>query len=147
MRRRPPATRSLFLALALVASVLTRGGHSQGGGSFEPLGLQADRGYFSQLPFESIDMVTGNLVLSFSDVELRGNGGMGLRVVRAMNYGGASGPSWTIGLAGVRRAPTTSASLVRRSAASLQPTRRGGEAHRNNEAIGQWGNEAMAAMG
>ena len=70
-------------------------------GSFEPLTLQADRAYFSQLPFESIDAVSGNLVLSFTDLVLQGNGGMGIAVGRSMNYGAANGPAWTIAPAGI----------------------------------------------
>jgi len=38
-------------------------------------GLHAERSYFSPLPFEHFDPVSGNLVLTFVDLELPGNGG------------------------------------------------------------------------
>jgi hypothetical protein len=92
----------LTILVVVIASLFSSGGIAQApSGSFEPLTLQPDRAYFSQLPFESIDMVTGNLVLSFTDLVLRGNGGMGISIVRTMNYGGVSGPVWTIGPAGI----------------------------------------------
>lgn len=79
------------------------GGRAQtSSGSFEPLGVRGDRAYFSQLPFESVDMVTGNLNLSFTDLVVPGNAGMNVTIVRSMNFGGgATGPSWSVGPAGL----------------------------------------------
>jgi hypothetical protein len=44
--------------------------------SFIPIGLHPKQAYFGQLPFESIDMVNGNLILTFTDLVLPGDAGM-----------------------------------------------------------------------
>ena len=98
--------RALYRAPILVALLLAasqvHGVQAQAPpGSFEPVGFKPGRGYFAQLPFEAIDMVAGNLLLNFTDVALPGNGGMSLAVSRTLNYGGANGPVWSIGLAGL----------------------------------------------
>ena len=67
---------------------------------FEPVGLQAQRGYFAQLPFEHVDMINGNLVLTFTDLALPGNGGMDLRIVRSYNHQ-APLTRWSFGFSGV----------------------------------------------
>ena len=46
-------------------------GRQAGQPNFEATGLQPQRSYFSQLPFESVDMVNGNLLLSFTDWSCR----------------------------------------------------------------------------
>lgn len=66
---------------------------------FEATGFQKNRAYFSQLPFENIDMVSGNLVLTFTDLVLPGNAGMDLRFQRTYNLNGD--PTWSFGLAGI----------------------------------------------
>jgi hypothetical protein len=66
---------------------------------FEASGFQKNRPYFSQLPFENIDMVSGNLVLTFTDLVLPGNAGMDVRVQRTFNHNGR--PKWSFGLAGI----------------------------------------------
>src|SRR5688572_18359407 len=48
-------------------------------------GLRADRSYFSPLPFEHFDPSNGNVVLTFTDLELPGNGGRSLRFTRTYN--------------------------------------------------------------
>lgn len=68
--------------------------------NFEPVGLQPQRAYFSQLPFESVDMVNGNVVLTFTDLILPGNAGMDLRLTRTYNHQ-ESGRKWEFGFAGV----------------------------------------------
>ena len=104
MRLRPcyRVSRLFLLAIIGIGSAATYGGSAQTpSGSFEPEGLRGDRAYFSQFGFESIDMVTGNLNLSFTDLVLQGNAGMRIAVVRSMNYGCVLGPARTIGLGGV----------------------------------------------
>lgn len=98
-----PRKSRLLLLSTWIAVLLNRGGTAQSSsGSFEPLGIRGDRAYFSQLPFESVDMVTGNLNLSFTDLVLPGNAGMNVTIVRSMNFGGgATGPSWSVGPAGL----------------------------------------------
>lgn len=68
-------------------------------GRFEPVTFGPGRGLFAQLPFEAIDMVSGNLSLAFADVLVPGNGGMSLAVSRRMSYGGSpTAPVWNVGL-------------------------------------------------
>jgi hypothetical protein len=70
-------------------------------------GFHSDRSYFSPLPFEHFDPVTGNVLLTFTDLELPGNGGRSLRFQRTYNAQGPAGPStsgpgyWTFGIAGI----------------------------------------------
>lgn len=53
-------------------------------------GAQPHHGTFSLLPWESIDMVSGNGVLTFTDLVLPGNAGFDLRFQRVLNLN-----SWT----------------------------------------------------
>jgi hypothetical protein len=55
---------------------------------FDATGFQQNRDYFSQLPFEHIDTLTGGLVLTFTDLMLPGNAGRELRIQRAYNSKG-----------------------------------------------------------
>lgn len=106
-RRESSACRRAFLATGLCVVflgtspvVFTQSPVS----SFEPIGLQAKRGYFSQLAWEYIDMVNGNLLLTFTDLALPGNAGMDLRIVRTYNQqSNLSQPFgiWSFGIAGV----------------------------------------------
>jgi hypothetical protein len=66
--------------------------------SFIPIGLHPKQAYFGQLPFESIDMVNGNLILTFTDLVLPGDAGMHLVVQRTFNR---QGTGWHFGLRGV----------------------------------------------
>ena len=87
----------LVVGLVLAAMVHGRAILFQSGGpGFDPVGLQADRGYFSELPWETVDMVNGNLILKFTDLVLPGNAGMDLRFVR--QYNGHGG--WQFGVEG-----------------------------------------------
>jgi YD repeat-containing protein len=71
---------------------------------FEATGVQAHRDYFSQLPFEHVDPVSGAVVLTFTDLVLPGSGGRDLVFQRTYNskgqFGGAPG-RWSFGIAGV----------------------------------------------
>ena len=88
---------SLTLGLVFLALLESRAMRLQGAGPFfEPVGLQADRGYFSELPWEAVDMVNGSLILRFTDLSLPGNADMDLRVVRVRTGGG----SWSFGIDG-----------------------------------------------
>jgi YD repeat-containing protein len=67
-------------------------------------GFHSGRSYFSPESFEHFDPVSGNLVLSFVDLELPGNAGQSLRFQRTYNAqirepGQRS--RWTFGLAGL----------------------------------------------
>ncbi len=48
-------------------------------------GLHAERGYFSPEPFEHFDTMSGNVVLTFTDLVLPGNGGRALSFQRTYN--------------------------------------------------------------
>ena len=51
-------------------------------------GLQINRDYFSQAPYEFIDPATGNLILQFTDLALPGNAGRDLRFQRTYDRKG-----------------------------------------------------------
>lgn len=52
---------------------------------FDASGFSRNRNLFSQLPFEHIDPMTGNLLLTFTDLVLPGNAGFDLRIQRTYN--------------------------------------------------------------
>lgn len=69
-------------------------------------GFHADRNYFSPEPFEYFDPVTGNIILTFTDLTLPGNAGRELRFQRTFNnlrsIGGPEAVSrWTFGFPGM----------------------------------------------
>jgi YD repeat-containing protein len=68
---------------------------------FDVAGFHQNHDYFSQLPFEHIDTLTGGLVLTFTDLVLPGNAGRELRFQRSYNSKGPTGAPWTFGIAGV----------------------------------------------
>jgi YD repeat-containing protein len=72
----------LALIACLFSAQLALG---QTGSPFDHTGFQANRDYLSLQPWESIDTATGNVILSFTDLELPGNGGRGLRFRRVFN--------------------------------------------------------------
>jgi len=61
-------------------------------------GFQQHRDYFSEMPFENIDTLSGSLVLRFTDLVLPGNGGRELRFERTYN---SKTRKWSFGIAGV----------------------------------------------
>jgi YD repeat-containing protein len=75
----------LLVVLAVLGLTTTSSGRvvqSPGPGAFASVGPQATRGYFSQFPFERVDMVNGNVTLTFPGLVLPGNAGMDVRIVR-----------------------------------------------------------------
>jgi YD repeat-containing protein len=70
-------------------------------------GLHADRSYFSPEPFEHLDTLSGNLILTFTDLTLPGNAGRSLTFVRTYNSGVArvstqeKTSSWAFGISGM----------------------------------------------
>ncbi len=52
---------------------------------FDASGFKANRPYESMLPFEHVDPLTGNLLLTFTDLTLPGNAGFDLRIQRTYN--------------------------------------------------------------
>ena len=65
---------------------------------YDASGAQDGRGFFARLPFERIEVVTGNVFLSLTDLSLPGNGGLGVSVVRTYN---SREGRWRIGLGGL----------------------------------------------
>jgi YD repeat-containing protein len=65
---------------------------------FTASGFLKDRHYFSEIDFERIDTLSGNLVLTFTDLVLPGHAGMDLRFQRTYNRN--SPTPWTFGIAG-----------------------------------------------
>jgi hypothetical protein len=91
----------VVVAIAAIAAPATRPGAQEAPApDFAPVGLQPGRAYFSQLPFESIDMINGNVILTFTDLALPGNAGMDLRLTRTYNHQ-EPGRKWEFGFAGV----------------------------------------------
>jgi YD repeat-containing protein len=70
---------------------------------FSASGLMKDRDYFSDIDFEHIDTLNGNLVMTFTDLLLPGQAGMDLRFQRTFNsnVGDNRTPEWRFGIAGV----------------------------------------------
>ena len=52
---------------------------------FDTRGFNSNRAFFSQLPFEHIDPFNGNVLLTFTDLELPGNAGFNLKIQRTYN--------------------------------------------------------------
>ena len=69
------------------------------------IGFQRARSYFSPEPWEHYDTVTGNVMLTFTDLVLPGNAGRQLAFQRTYNNAVPTGTSpasrWTFGIAGV----------------------------------------------
>ena len=53
--------------------------------AFNANGFDQNRDYFSGLPMEHIDPMSGNLILTFTDLVLPGNGGFDLKIQRIYN--------------------------------------------------------------
>ncbi len=98
---------------------------------FDARGFNKNREFFSQLPFEHIDPMTGNLLLTFTDVVLPGNAGFQLRIQRSYNSKiyrfhspGRTGPTaaaTTLGTADVALASTDIASVAEEPTPEVSP--------------------------
>lgn len=88
----------LAAVLALIGASSSAKAQSSGADAvFDASGAQPNRGYFSELDFEHIDTLNGNVVLSFVDVSLPGPPGLAISFTRSYNTKGG----WSYGLAGV----------------------------------------------
>ena len=107
IRLRPRCVLLLVTAAALLAP--PQPAHAQNStvvGDTLTQGFHADRNYFSPEPFEYFDPVTGNIILTFTDLLLPGNAGRELRFQRTFNnlrsIGGPEAVSrWTFGFPGM----------------------------------------------
>src|SRR5512138_1452267 len=88
-----------LLVISMVLVIGTPDARSQSDPVFDAKGFQQDRDYFSRAPFEHIDMLSGGLVLTFTDLTLPGNAGFNLTFQRT--YNSKPPGSWTFGIAGV----------------------------------------------
>lgn len=90
------------LVVAIAALQFSTPTSAQSNSTFEAKakGFQPNRDYVSLEPFEHIDTVSGNLILTFSDLVLPGNVGRELRFQRTYNSR-MDKPGWTFGLAGI----------------------------------------------
>jgi len=85
------ATRRLFACVltSLIASVAASPCLAQSATTLDDAennkGLHAERGYFSPEPFEHFDTMSGNVVLTFTDLVLPGNAGRTLTFQRTYN--------------------------------------------------------------
>ena len=83
MKRATAAWRQALLSLA--ASLLAAVALPAADTVFDAKGFSPQREFFSQLPFEHVDPMTGNVLLTFTDLELPGNAGFTLRIQRTYN--------------------------------------------------------------
>ncbi len=87
-----PAILALTLGLAAVTPLSAQ----EAPHPLELTGFQPGRGYLSVLPWESIDVFSGSVVMTFTDLVLPGNAGLDLRVTRVYNSKGSW--RWKIGI-------------------------------------------------
>ena len=91
-------TRSTALALAcLFGSV---GIASAADPIYDLKGAQPGRDYFSSLPFEKVDTISGNVIFTYTDLHVPGDAGMDLDIVRTYN---SQDGKWYVGVAGAPR--------------------------------------------
>jgi hypothetical protein len=88
--------KALSLSVLVIAAARVAGAQDA---VFDASGFHQNREYFTQAPFEHVDTVTGNLILTFTDLAISGSGGTELRFQRT--YNSKQGGGWTFGLAGV----------------------------------------------
>jgi YD repeat-containing protein len=94
------------LVVAIVALLLPRMVSAQQMSADDLLksgGLYHDRNYFSTESWEHFDIASGNLLLTFTDLELPGNAGRALRFQRVYNNNGPQSTrgTWSFGIAGM----------------------------------------------
>jgi YD repeat-containing protein len=79
--------------VVMCAGAATHDAHAQGGSVADETGAQRNRSYLALLPFESIDTSSGNVMLSFTDLVLPGNGGRALQFNRMLSNRSSNDPS------------------------------------------------------
>src|SRR4029450_4065065 len=72
-------------AAALAAAVLGIASFATTDEVFDARGLNPNRDFFSMLPYERVDPLTGNLLLTLTDLVLPGNAGFDLAIQRTYN--------------------------------------------------------------
>jgi YD repeat-containing protein len=97
----PEPKRKHIAAIAAISSLslfVTTGALAQSDPVFDTAGFQQTHDYFTQQPGEHIDIGTGSLIVTFTDLTLPGNAGHDLQFQRTFNN---KTSSWTYGLAGM----------------------------------------------
>jgi YD repeat-containing protein len=92
------------MLVAILALSISTSAYAQAGSVASESGVQQNRNYLALLPFESIDTSSGNVMLSFTDLELPGNGGHSLRFERFFSNGLgtiASDRRWRFSISGL----------------------------------------------
>lgn len=90
--------RNLWICLALSCFPAITAGQSSDHPALDAKGFQQHRDYFSEMPFENIDTLSGGLVLTFTDLVLPGNAGRELRFQRTYN---SKNGAWYFGIVGI----------------------------------------------
>ena len=78
-------SRAILALSAIVALVAVTSPTEAADPVFDAKGFNPNREFASELPFEHVDPMTGNLLLTFTDLELPGNAGFSLRIQRTYN--------------------------------------------------------------
>jgi hypothetical protein len=98
------AIHACVLASLFTAAVSTGALAQSGANLLQSKGYVADHNWFSPFDWEHFDAVSGNIMLTFTDLTLPGNAGRQLRFTRIFNSNGVSPfdtSRWTFGLAGI----------------------------------------------
>ena len=82
-RRRFRVLRAITCGVAVLAAGAA--GRVLADDMFDATGFDRKRETFTQLPYEHIDPMTGNLILTFTDLVLPGNAGFDLKIQRTYN--------------------------------------------------------------
>ena len=96
----PQRLTTLTLACVICGNLARQASAQSPGYEAAAIGFQRNHAFYSLQPFEHIDTVSGNLVLTFIDLELPGDAGRTLAFQRTYNSR-LDGPGWTFGLAGL----------------------------------------------
>ena len=93
--------KAAFLCFAVLVSPNLA--HAQTLTTVAETGFQPNRDYLALQPFETIDTLSGNIVLTFTDLTLPANGGRALTFTRTYNslQTGPNKPHWFFGISGI----------------------------------------------
>ena len=83
---------------AMIITIFVSDAAAQNDPVFDTKGFQPDRAVLGFQPFEHFDTVTGNMILTFTDLTLPGNAGFDVTFVRT--YNSRTG-EWRFGVAGI----------------------------------------------
>jgi len=90
---------AVLTAVAMPRETLRAQAQGEPDNPYDGDGVHENRSYLSLLPYEHIDTLNGNLVLTFTDLVLPGNAGFDLRFQRT--YNSKRSALWSFGIAGI----------------------------------------------